>query len=83
MASIDHFPTAWSYIRKRKLTATRDWLLRQKQTAVFQILGDSEKQIAEKISLVFKANGLKPQITESKSEFLCRRRKRREGFFKN
>ncbi len=69
LASIDHFPTAWSYIRKRKLTATRDWLLRQKQTAVFQISGDSEKQIAEKISLVFKANGLKPQITESKSDF--------------
>src|SRR5688500_18612571 len=31
LASIDRFPSAWAYISKPKLSATRSWLLRQKQ----------------------------------------------------
>ena len=31
LASIEHFPLAWSYISDPKLSATPDWLLRQKQ----------------------------------------------------
>ena len=32
LASIDRFPSAWSYISKPKLTATRAWLESQPQT---------------------------------------------------
>ncbi len=53
LASIDHFPSSWSYIRKPKLSATRGWLLRQKQNAVLQIEGENEKEVAERISRVF------------------------------
>ncbi len=69
LASIDRFPSAWSYIREPKISATRGWLSRQKQTAVLQIGGENEKEIAERIGGVFKANGLKPQISESKTSF--------------
>ncbi|MBA2621082.1 MAG: cytochrome c biogenesis protein ResB [Acidobacteria bacterium] len=69
LASIDRFPQAWSYIREPKTSATRGWLLRQKRTAVLQIGGASEKEIAERIGGVFKANGLKPQISQSKTSF--------------
>ena len=31
LASIERFPSAWSYIASPKLTATRDWLLNQKE----------------------------------------------------
>jgi len=69
LASIDHFPSSWSYIRQPKLSATRGWLSRQKQNMVLRIEGETEKEVAEQISRVFKANGLKPQISESKSSF--------------
>ena len=64
LASIDRFPSAWAYITKPKLSATRGWLLRQKQSAVLQTDESDEKTIAEKISEVFKANGLSARISE-------------------
>lgn len=65
LASIDHFPTAWSYVREPKFTATREWLLSQKDNAVFNLTGDSEKEAAEKIKALFESNGLKAKITET------------------
>lgn len=64
LASIDHFPLAWSYISNPKLSATRDWLLRQKQNAVLSAENGDERKIAEKISDVFKANSLSAKIVE-------------------
>ncbi len=69
LASIDHFPTAWSYISKPKLSATRDWLLKHKQNATLKIKGADENEVAEKISRIFKSNGFKPQISKSSNNF--------------
>jgi len=69
LASIDHFPAAWSYISKPKVSATPDWLLSQKQNAVLRISGKSEEEIADKISRIFAENGLKPQISKSNYSF--------------
>ncbi|MGI8642328.1 MAG: cytochrome c biogenesis protein ResB [Pyrinomonadaceae bacterium] len=69
LASIDRFPSAWSYISNPKLGATRDWLLNQKQNTTIKVKGADEKEIAEKISQVFKANGFKPNITKSNNIF--------------
>lgn len=69
LASIDRFPSAWSYISTPKLNATHDWLLNQKQNATINVAGKNEKEVAEKISRVFRANGFKPNITESKTIF--------------
>ncbi len=69
LASIDRFPSAWSYISKPKLNATEGWLLKHPQNAKLEIQADDEKEAAEKISQVFKANGFKPQITKSSNIF--------------
>ena len=65
LASIDHFPAAWSYISKPKLTATKAWLLGQKQNAVLNVADADDRQAADRIAAIFKENGLKPRITES------------------
>lgn len=67
LASIDRFPSAWSYIIKPKLTATRGWLLRQKQNAVIEVEAENEKQVVEKIKSVFAANGFSPLVTDSRN----------------
>jgi cytochrome c biogenesis protein len=67
LASIDRFPTAWAYITKPKLTATRDFLSKQPTNASFTINEPDETTVLEKIRSAFKANGLKPVITESRS----------------
>ncbi|MBC7900848.1 MAG: cytochrome c biogenesis protein ResB [Saprospiraceae bacterium] len=67
LASIDHFPAAWSYISKPKLTATRDWLLSQPNKTVFEPVQKNGNELAEEIRKVFEQNGLKAQITESSS----------------
>ena len=69
LASIDRFPSAWSYISSPKLNATKDWLLSQSQKTILTIAGEDEKEVAEKISLVFDENGFKSKITESKNIF--------------
>src|SRR5688572_32934988 len=63
LASIDHFPTAWSYIVKPKLTATRDWLLNQPQKAVVEDQAGDGNALAEKVRAVFANNGLKTRVT--------------------
>ncbi len=67
LASIDRFPSAWSYIKNPKLTATRDWLSRQKQYTTIEIEAEDEKQIVEKIKTVFAKNGFSPEITDSRN----------------
>lgn len=67
LASIDHFPTAWSYISTPKLTATRSWLLGQPNKSVVEAIHKDEQVLAEDIKRVFEQNGLKAQITETSS----------------
>src|SRR5216683_1882230 len=49
LASIDRFPSAWSYISDPKLTATRDWLQKQKDNASISFDSLSEAEAAAKI----------------------------------
>ena len=69
LASIDRFPSAWSYISKPKLNATESWLLKQKQNAKLEIRAADEMDATEKISQIFRDNGFKPQITKSSNIF--------------
>jgi cytochrome c biogenesis protein len=47
LASIDRFPSAWSYVKDPKLSATRDFLFKQKQNAVLSIKAENEKGFFE------------------------------------
>ena len=69
LASIDRFPSAWSYIAKPKLDASRRWLLGQKQNAVVSMKGESEQEIAEKVKKVFRNQNLKTTVTQKKGKF--------------
>ncbi len=68
LASIDHFPSAWSFISRPKLDASRKWLLGQKQSATVELLGVNELAIVEKVSQAFKQNKLKTFVTEKKGK---------------
>ncbi|HEX8195596.1 MAG TPA: cytochrome c biogenesis protein ResB [Pyrinomonadaceae bacterium] len=57
LASIDRFPTAWNYIVKPKLEATRAYLLNQNFNARIET---SEKAQVER---VFRKHGFKPRVT--------------------
>ncbi|MGI9035026.1 MAG: cytochrome c biogenesis protein ResB [Pyrinomonadaceae bacterium] len=68
LASIDRFPSAWSFISRPKLDASRHWLLGQKQNAVVQIRGENEADVAEQVALVFKNQRWKTRVTEKKGK---------------
>ncbi len=63
LASIDRFPSAWSYISKPKLTATRPWLEQQPFTDTVHA-NTPESEAADRIRSVFEQNGLSARITE-------------------
>ena len=69
LASIDRFPSAWKYISTPKLSATRDWLLGQKQHAVLQMSGANETEVAAKIKTAFKKAGFKTKTTNQEYSF--------------
>jgi cytochrome c biogenesis protein len=66
LASIDRFPSAWSFISRPKLDASRRWLLGQKQNAVVNLQAANKIDAAEKVSNVFKKSGLSAAVTEKK-----------------
>lgn len=68
LASIDRFPSAWSFIAKPKLDASRKWLLGQKQNAAVEMHGASEEKIAARVAEVFKEQGLSAKISEKKGK---------------
>lgn len=63
LASIDRFPSAWSYISRPKLEASRRWFLGRKLNDVFQVQAETQENAAEKIKKVFENNKLKTKIT--------------------
>lgn len=70
LASIDRFPSSWSYIAKPKLDASRKWLLGQKQNAIFETEDNqNQEQIAEEVAQAFKKNGFSATISEKKGKF--------------
>lgn len=65
LASIDRFPTAWSYIVSPKLKATKDWLLNQHVKASVSIQAESEAEAAETLKKFFEAENFKTVVTET------------------
>ena len=64
LASIDRFPSAWSYIVKPKTTATRPWLLARKENATFTIDAASEIEASSQLAAVLRESGFKTTVTE-------------------
>lgn len=68
LASIDRFPSAWSFITSPKLDASRRWLLGKQVNAVVNLEGENAQKIAEKVKNIFDENGFKARITEKKGK---------------
>ena len=64
LASIDRFPSAWSYIVKPKTKATRPWLLTRRDHDEMVLDGTSADAVAPKINSILKSSGLKTTVTE-------------------
>ncbi len=64
LASIDRFPGAWTYISRKKLDASAHWLRGQEQSAGFAAAGESREEVAGNIAAAFRAEKLKPTVTE-------------------
>lgn len=66
LASIDRFPSAWSYIRKPKTSATEKWLLSRPLSRSFSISAITPEQAGAIISEIFSKNKLEVIQTETK-----------------
>ncbi|HZT60650.1 MAG TPA: cytochrome c biogenesis protein ResB [Pyrinomonadaceae bacterium] len=64
LASIDRFPSAWSYIKKKKLDASAHWLRGQEQSASLKLEDAGRETVVERVSSAFAANRLKAKVTE-------------------
>jgi cytochrome c biogenesis protein len=65
LASIDRFPSAWDYIVKPKLTATRDWLLGRKENTIIDLAGEGDA--LAKVTKAFQNAGFKTTTTSAKT----------------
>ncbi|HMO80243.1 MAG TPA: cytochrome c biogenesis protein ResB [Pyrinomonadaceae bacterium] len=57
LASLERFPSAWSYIVKPKLTATKEWLLSRKYNSRASADIGDVSEVAETVSKVLKEHG--------------------------
>jgi cytochrome c biogenesis protein len=64
LASIDRFPSAWSYIVKPKVKATKKWLQAKKSTTAYETPGLTVAETAEAIKKRFEENKYKATITQ-------------------
>jgi len=64
LASIDRFPSAWSYIVKPKLTATTKWLLARPQNDTFVVENASVESVASRAENELRSNGYKTTVTD-------------------
>lgn len=69
LASIDRFPSAWKFISRPKLDASRHWLLGQKQNANFSMQSASDREVAGRVAEIFKKQNLKTRVTEKKGRY--------------
>src|SRR5437763_4046405 len=64
LASIDHFPKAWTFISRPKLDASANWLRGQEQSTVLKLEGESRQSVAARIAEASRSIGFKSKVTE-------------------
>ncbi len=66
LASIDRFPSAWSYIANPKLKATKGWLLARNDNETFEFPDQTVDNLTVKLKKDLEARGLKTTVTQDK-----------------
>ena len=67
LASIDRFPSSWSYLVKPKLKATKKWLLAKKDNETFEFANKTPEDVAGVVGDALRENGYKPLVTQDGS----------------
>lgn len=67
LASIDHFPAAWSYIAKKKLKASPTFAMTQKFREKVELSALDRKRLTDRAVVAAKTTGFKTRITEEDS----------------
>ena len=65
LTSIDHFPAAWSFVAKKKLTASPMWAKSQRTKAEIVLEGETRAELVERSAAAARKFGLKTRITEA------------------
>ncbi len=65
LASIDHFPAAWSFVRKKKLTASPTFAQAQRIREKVEAPGLNEEQITSRAMTAARALGFKTKVTRA------------------
>ncbi|HEX8719224.1 MAG TPA: cytochrome c biogenesis protein ResB [Pyrinomonadaceae bacterium] len=68
LASIDRFPSAWTYVSRKKLDASAHWLRGQEQSATVRLAAARRDEAAGLTAEAFRAAHLKPVVTEKKGK---------------
>src|SRR5437764_1863333 len=64
LASIDHFPGAWQYVRWPKLDVQPVWLAKQPMSTTLKLKGAERSAVAAQIAKAARSVGLKATVTE-------------------
>jgi cytochrome c biogenesis protein len=67
LASIDHFPAAWSFVAKKKLTASPTFAMAQKFKNKVELPGLGRKELAERAAAAARKARYKVRITEEEA----------------
>jgi cytochrome c biogenesis protein len=67
LASIDHFPAAWSHIRRKKLTASPMFVMAQRFKEQVEFPNIERPQLAERAAEASRAMKFKVRVTEGES----------------
>src|SRR3954469_3420988 len=62
LSSIDHFPGAWQFISKKKLDATRAYVLSQKLNDTISVEGESREAVVERIRAACRQAGWRVRV---------------------
>lgn len=68
LASIDRFPSAWTYVARKKLDAGAHWLRGQEQSATVRFYEETREGAVERTSTAMRSVGLKTTVTEKKGK---------------
>jgi cytochrome c biogenesis protein len=68
LASIDRFPSAWSFVKRKKLDASAHWLRGQEQSASLKLEGAGREEIVGRVTEAFRSSRLKPIVTEKQGK---------------
>src|SRR5262249_29732893 len=65
LASIDHFPSAWSFIRRKKLTASPTFAMAQKFKEKVELPKLGRRELAERATVAARRMRFKARVTEA------------------